>query len=72
MAILGEHARVLDFGLAGAVVLPAESPEDVRLAWARLEPDIMVVILTPSAANALGPVCGPLTVIMADRAGEPQ
>ncbi|MCK2218960.1 hypothetical protein MF672_034965 [Actinomadura sp. ATCC 31491] len=71
IAVLGESARVLDFGLAGAVVVPADTPEAVRLAWATLPSEVLVVILTPMAARALGPVRNPLTVVMAERTSRP-
>lgn len=69
VAILGESARVTDFGLAGAIALPADTVQAVRLAWTTLPPDVAVVILTPMAAGALGQVHGPLTVVMGERAG---
>ncbi|MFG1949264.1 hypothetical protein [Nonomuraea sp. NPDC048826] len=70
IAVLGERARVADFGLAGALTLPAGNLEEVRRAWETLPPDVLVVVLTPMAARALGPVRGRLTVIMGERAGE--
>lgn len=54
VAALGEGLRVRGFGLAGAVVVVAETPESVRRAWAGLEDGVEVVLLTPAAASALG------------------
>lgn len=67
LVVLGERARVECFALAGAVVCPAESPEEVRRAWAALPGDVAVVVLTPAAADALPiPQAGewPMTVVM--------
>ena len=62
VAVLGERAVVEGWALGGARVLPADSPEQVRTAWAALGADVAVVLLTPAAAGALG--AGP-----ADRPG---
>lgn len=72
VAVLGETARVRDFGPAGALVLLADSPQEVRRAWAALSPDVLVVILTPMASGVLGQISTPLTVVMPERAGEPR
>ncbi len=53
VAAIGELVRVQGFGLAGALVLPAEEPADVRAAWRSLPADVLAVILTPAAADAL-------------------
>ena len=53
LAVIGEEARVSGFALAGADVHPADSPSAVRQAWAELDPDVAVVILTPAAAEAM-------------------
>ncbi len=50
--MLGEHPRVDGFVLAGARVVPADGPDEVRTAWAALPPDA-VVVLTPAAADAV-------------------
>jgi hypothetical protein len=61
---------VAGLGLAGAVVLVADAPEAVREGWRGLPEDVDLVILTPAAAEALGPEPGerpggcPLTVVM--------
>ncbi|MFG1749176.1 hypothetical protein [Streptosporangium sandarakinum] len=65
MAIIGEAVRVTGYGLAGALVLPAEDPGEVRAAWRGLGPDVAVAILTPRAAAALADADGgPLRVVM--------
>ncbi|WP_433213301.1 hypothetical protein [Microtetraspora malaysiensis] len=65
IAIIGEAVRVAGYGLAGALVLPAENAGEVRTAWRGLGPEVAVVILTPAAAASLGdPGGGPLRVVM--------
>lgn len=54
VAVLGEPPRVEAWALAGAVVVAAAGPDDVRRAWDALPPDVEVVILTPAAAGVLG------------------
>jgi vacuolar-type H+-ATPase subunit F/Vma7 len=54
VAVLGERAVVEGWALGGAQVLSADSPEQVRTAWAALGADVAVVLLTPAAARALG------------------
>jgi vacuolar-type H+-ATPase subunit F/Vma7 len=55
IAALGEQLRVQGFGLAGALVVTADTPEAARSAWRDLPADVALVILTPSAARALAP-----------------
>jgi vacuolar-type H+-ATPase subunit F/Vma7 len=67
VAALGEQASVQGYGLAGALVLVAEDAEAVRAAWAGLGEDVAVVILTQTAARALGDAVAatlPLTVVL--------
>ncbi|MEV0970815.1 hypothetical protein [Microtetraspora glauca] len=65
IAIIGEAVRVAGYGLAGALVLPAENADEVRTAWRDLGPEVAVVILTPAAATSLGDTSGgPLRVVM--------
>jgi len=68
VAVLGERAVVEGWALGGARVLPADSPAQVRTAWAGLSDDVAVVLLTPAAAQVLGPGpvdrAGPLTVVL--------
>ena len=54
IAAIGAEHRVQGFALAGALLVAAETPDAVRSAWAALDPDVTLVILTPSAAAALG------------------
>jgi vacuolar-type H+-ATPase subunit F/Vma7 len=54
VAVIGEHVRVQGFALAGALTLDAETAESVRTAWRTLPSEVVMVVLTPSAAEALG------------------
>jgi vacuolar-type H+-ATPase subunit F/Vma7 len=56
---LGEEHRVEGFALAGVEVVAAADAQAVRDAWAALAADVAVVILTPAAADALGPGLAP-------------
>ncbi|HEY6931897.1 MAG TPA: hypothetical protein VI452_00750 [Marmoricola sp.] len=53
IAVIGAESAVRGFGLAGALVLPAASPAEVRAAWASLPDEVEVAVLTPDAADAL-------------------
>jgi vacuolar-type H+-ATPase subunit F/Vma7 len=66
VAVLGERALVEGYALGGARVLPADSAEEVRVAWAALAPDVAVLLVTPAAAAALGSVTRrrPLLVVL--------
>ncbi|MBN0042774.1 hypothetical protein JS756_01330 [Streptomyces actuosus] len=68
VAAIGERLRVLGLTTAGVLVLPAEDPDAVRAAWRGLPGDTGLVLLTPAAADALGPElvdAGPvLTAVM--------
>jgi vacuolar-type H+-ATPase subunit F/Vma7 len=68
VAVLGESVRVQGYALAGAVPIVAESPEEARRAWSDLAGDVDLVVLTPTAAAALGDTVRrrrtPLTVEM--------
>jgi len=55
-AVIGESARTAGFALAGALVFPAENPDEARAAWASLPADVAVLILTPRAAAWLDTV----------------
>ncbi len=55
VAALGEQALVEGYGLAGALVLPAEVDAEVLDAWRAMPAEVRVVVLTPRAAAALGP-----------------
>jgi len=56
LVVLGEAARVGNFALGGATVIPAEDPEAVRRSWQALPDEVGVVVLTEQAAAALGDV----------------
>ncbi|WP_206305825.1 V-type ATP synthase subunit F [Actinacidiphila soli] len=68
VAAIGEQARVAGLALAGVTVLVAEEPESVRRAWHDLPQDVALVIVTPAAADTLGPALldgtRPLTAVM--------
>jgi vacuolar-type H+-ATPase subunit F/Vma7 len=66
IAALGEWALVRGFALAGVQTVASENAEAVREAWAALDRDVAVVILTPMAADALAESAhhGPLTVVL--------
>lgn len=53
VVVLGEPARVMGYALAGALAIEAEGKEVAR-AWASIPSDTTLVVLTPSAARALG------------------
>jgi vacuolar-type H+-ATPase subunit F/Vma7 len=53
IAAMGEAARVNGLRLAGVLTVPVVSPEGTRAAWAALPDDVDLVVLTPSAADAL-------------------
>ena len=46
VVIVGEPALVHAYAMAGATVVPAEGPAQVRRAWGRLTADTTLVILT--------------------------
>ncbi|MCB2176529.1 MAG: V-type ATP synthase subunit F [Actinomycetales bacterium] len=65
VAVVGEAALVEPYALAGARVLPAGTPEEVRAVWRDLADDVLVVLLTPAARDALGePADGPMTAVL--------
>ncbi|MFF4948787.1 hypothetical protein [Streptomyces chattanoogensis] len=68
MAAIGEQVRVAGLALAGVGVLVAEEPDAVRTAWRDVREEAELVILTPAAAEVLGPAplerVRPLTVVM--------
>lgn len=69
---LGERALVEPYALAGAVLRPADTPADVRVAWRDLPEETLVVLLTSAAALALAidpapdptTTRGPMTVVL--------
>lgn len=50
---IGGAAELGGYGLAGADVVDAPEPEDVRRAWEALGADVALVLLTPGARAAL-------------------
>lgn len=50
---IGEAVKTAGFGLAGAIVFECETPAEVRQAWNALPDDVLTVILTPAADEAL-------------------
>jgi vacuolar-type H+-ATPase subunit F/Vma7 len=53
LVVIGETTRVRGYALCGATVLPADTDAGVRERWANLPTDVAVVVLTPSAREAL-------------------
>ena len=68
VVVIGEAVKTAGFGLAGAIVLECETPAEVRQAWDALPDDVLTVILTPAADDALqataGRAAGPPVVVM--------
>jgi vacuolar-type H+-ATPase subunit F/Vma7 len=67
LVVIGEASRVDGFALGGAVVMPADDPDDVRRAWSALPEDAEVVVLTRDAASAIrgsSPGTGILVTVM--------
>jgi vacuolar-type H+-ATPase subunit F/Vma7 len=54
VAAIGALPHVGGFALAGALVYPADTAEEARAAWDALPDAVAVVVLTESAAEALG------------------
>ena len=61
-------AAVRGFALAGVLVLPAVTAEEVRRAWAAVPAGTAVILLTRTASEALGAVAaaphGPLIAVI--------
>ena len=53
IAAIGESELVDGFGLAGVEVLPAPDAAAARRAWAEVEGDVGLLILTPASEAAL-------------------
>ncbi|MDN3027949.1 V-type ATP synthase subunit F [Streptomyces sp. S.PB5] len=58
IAAIGERQRVIGFSAVGVTAHPAQDAEAVRAAWRALPADVGLVLLTPAAAEALGPERG--------------
>lgn len=54
IAVIGERTAVAGYGLVGALVLEAEDQAAAEARWAGLDDDVLVVVLTASAAEYLG------------------
>ncbi|GIJ71540.1 hypothetical protein [Virgisporangium ochraceum] len=59
VVVVGERERVEGYGLAGASVVVADGPDDVRAALRDLPSETVLVVLTRAAAAALDPALGP-------------
>jgi len=55
VAVIGDEPLVRGFALAGALVIAAGEPDEVRGAWRALPDDVTLVILTEAAAAAVDP-----------------
>ena len=55
-AVIGEATAVQGYGLAGALVCPAEDQDEAAAAWHALPADVAVVVLTARAAVWLSDV----------------
>ena len=53
VVVIGSQPQVVGFALAGARVLIAEDPDQIREAWQTLGDDVAVVLLTEAAAAVL-------------------
>jgi vacuolar-type H+-ATPase subunit F/Vma7 len=51
---IGEEALLEGWALAGVEIVPAGDARSVQEAWESLDPDVVLVVLTPSARTALG------------------
>jgi vacuolar-type H+-ATPase subunit F/Vma7 len=54
VAVIGEAPLVAGFALAGGLVLEAGDAAAAREAWRSLPADVVVAVLTPMAAAAIG------------------
>lgn len=63
-AIIGEAIPAQGFGLAGALVLPAESASEALAAWRSLPADVRVVLLTARTARWLADQPRPPEVLL--------
>lgn len=53
IAAIGEPLRIYGYGLAGALICPARDQPEVLRRWRELPRDVVVVVLTPDAADWL-------------------
>jgi vacuolar-type H+-ATPase subunit F/Vma7 len=54
VAAIGDESRLAGYALSGASVHGASCAQEVRGAWARLPPDVGLLILTSEAHAELG------------------
>jgi vacuolar-type H+-ATPase subunit F/Vma7 len=54
VVVIGEPALVAGYAMAGATIMPARGPDEVRGSWENLPSGTTLVILTAAAADALG------------------
>jgi vacuolar-type H+-ATPase subunit F/Vma7 len=68
VAAIGEQVRVAGLALVGVAVFPAEDADTVRRSWREMPGEVALVIVTPAAAEALGPAplrgTSPLTAVL--------
>jgi vacuolar-type H+-ATPase subunit F/Vma7 len=66
VAAIGAEALIRGYRLAGLRLFPAETDDEVRLAWSHLESSVDLVILTAAAERALAEavVNGPLVAVL--------
>jgi vacuolar-type H+-ATPase subunit F/Vma7 len=69
IAAIGQEHRISGFALAGGLSVPTGTAQGVRAAWAALPDDVVLVLLTPEAAEALAdeladPSSSRLTAVM--------
>jgi len=55
IAVLGEPVRTAGYGTVGIRLLEATTADEVRRCWRELADDVGVVLLTPAAAEVIGP-----------------
>jgi vacuolar-type H+-ATPase subunit F/Vma7 len=66
VAAIGAEPLIRGYGLAGVRLFPADTDDEVRNAWTRLESTADLVILTRAAERALGDMAtiGPLVAVL--------
>jgi vacuolar-type H+-ATPase subunit F/Vma7 len=66
IAAIGAEPMIRGYALAGVRLFPADTDDEVRVAWNRLEASVDLVILTAAAEQAFGAVAitGPLVAVL--------
>jgi vacuolar-type H+-ATPase subunit F/Vma7 len=54
VAAIGAEPLIRGYALAGVRLFPADTEDEVRVAWSHLESSVDLVILTAAAERALG------------------